>query len=198
MGVSVTGLLSRRTQNKHCHMQTMPRKDFARSRQNTYCQLDSNNTEKTAMALPDLDLTSDLISYYSQHSKHGRQEGMGKRRLTGRVKGMALKGFNSILKEMGNRQGSLHRAATRPRLYSGRCPKCYVGTGREAERKGSRETTEEKTQRVDGVPDVSEEGLVNGSGVKAIRPMSSAWSRITLQGLPSGARESGSKEEGGA
>lgn len=57
------------------------------------------------MALHDLDLTSDL-GYYSHHSKHGRQDGTGRRVAKGRLKSMALKGFDSILKEMGNHQES--------------------------------------------------------------------------------------------
>lgn len=52
----------------------MPRKDFGRSRQNTYGLMDTNDTE-ISMALHDLELTSDLIAYDSHHSKTEDRKG---------------------------------------------------------------------------------------------------------------------------
>lgn len=50
----------------------MPRKDFGRSRQNTYGLMDTNNTEiSTIWILP----LSDLIAYYSHHSKTEDRKG---------------------------------------------------------------------------------------------------------------------------
>lgn len=83
MGIFVTCLLSRRIRNKaerteDYHKQAMPRKDFARSRNNTYCWLDTSNTG-VSVALHNLDLTSDLLSYHSHGSKNGRQKRATKR-----------------------------------------------------------------------------------------------------------------------
>lgn len=61
---------------------------------------------------------------------------------------MALKGFDSILKEMGNHQESLNWAGTRPRKPSGRRPlnaKWELEGTRSTKEAGK--TTEEKKSR---------------------------------------------------
>lgn len=153
------------------------RKDFARSRTNIYCRLDTSNTGHS-MALHNLDLNSDLISYHSQGSKNGRQEWATKRY-----------GTKEMLKMMRNRQETYTGAATGPWLHSERrtLSAKWELNGSGSQRKQGGYRREDKTVDGGAWRVWKKEGPVNGSGVMAMKQISSAWRRRTPQGLPSGA-----------